>query len=56
VIWAARSRLVLPTGIGKAQQISHVLEGEVLPSLYPVQTVRGATWLLDHDAASLLSK
>jgi 6-phosphogluconolactonase/glucosamine-6-phosphate isomerase/deaminase len=47
---------VLATGAGKAQQVRRVLEGEVLPSLYPVQTVRGATWLLDHDAASQLSR
>jgi 6-phosphogluconolactonase len=55
VIWAARARLVLATGAGKAQQVLRALEGEGDPSRYPVHLVGGATWLLDRAAASLLS-
>ena len=56
VIWAARARLVLATGEGKAQQVRRALEGDADPSVYPVHAVRGATWLVDCAAASLLSK
>jgi 6-phosphogluconolactonase len=56
VIWAARARLVLVTGAGKARPVHDALEGDVLPSLHPVQTARDATWLLDRAAASLLSR
>jgi 6-phosphogluconolactonase len=55
VIWAARARLVVVTGAGKARVVRDALQGEA-PSLYPVQTARDATWLLDRAAASLLSK
>ena len=55
VIWAARARMVLATGAGKAPQIVRALEGEADPSRYPVHNVCGATWLLDRAAASLLS-
>src|SRR5258708_6313847 len=55
VIWAARARMVLATGAGKAEQVRRALEDEARPSLYPVQTVRDAAWLVDRDAASLLS-
>src|SRR5512132_3396001 len=55
VIWAARSRLVLATGAGKARPVRDALESEALPSLHPVQTARDATWLIDRAAASLLS-
>jgi len=55
VIWAARARLVLATGTSKAPQIVRALEGEADPSRYPIHMVRGATWLLDRAAASLLS-
>jgi 6-phosphogluconolactonase len=54
VIWAAGARLVLATGDGKAEQVRRALDGEALPALYPVHTVRAATWLLDRAAASLL--
>jgi 6-phosphogluconolactonase len=56
VIWAARARLVLATGEGKAEQVRRALEGDALPARYPVHTVQSATWLLDPAAASLLSK
>jgi 6-phosphogluconolactonase len=56
VIWSARARLVLATGASKAPQIVRALEGEADPTHYPVHLVRGATWLLDRAAASLLSK
>jgi 6-phosphogluconolactonase len=56
VIWAARARLVLATGAAKARQVCRALEGDALPTLYPVHTVRDATWLVDRAAASLLSK
>jgi 6-phosphogluconolactonase len=55
-IWAARARLVLATGEGKAEQVRRALEGDAQPSLYPVHTVRDATWLVDRAAASLLEK
>ena len=56
VIWAARARLVLATGVSKAPQILRALEGEANPVCYPVHLARGATWLLDRAAASLLSE
>jgi 6-phosphogluconolactonase len=56
VIWAARARLVLATGAGKAEHVQRALEGEAMPARYPVHTVRGATWLLDRASASLLTK
>ncbi|HEY3253673.1 MAG TPA: 6-phosphogluconolactonase [Polyangiaceae bacterium] len=56
VIWAARRRLVLATGAGKAEQVRRALEGDAEPWTYPVHTVRNATWMLDRDAASLLGK
>jgi 6-phosphogluconolactonase len=55
-IWAARSRLVLATGVGKALQVRRALQGDAQPALYPVHTVRDATWLIDRAAASLLDK
>jgi 6-phosphogluconolactonase len=55
VIWAARARLVLATGEGKAREVHRALEGNADPGVYPVHTVRDATWLLDHAAASLLA-
>ena len=55
VIGAARARLVLAVGKGKAEQVRLVLDGEPSPSLHPVHIVRDATWLIDREAASLLS-
>jgi 6-phosphogluconolactonase len=54
VIWAARHRLVLATGEGKAEQVRLALGGEAQPQVYPVHNVRRATWLLDRAAAALL--
>jgi 6-phosphogluconolactonase len=54
-IWAARARLVLAVGKGKAEQVRLALEGEPAPALHPVHVVRDATWLIDRAAASLLS-
>jgi 6-phosphogluconolactonase len=56
VIWAARARLVLATGEGKAREVRRALEGDADPAVYPVHTVRHATWLLDRAAASLLAR
>jgi 6-phosphogluconolactonase len=56
VIRAARARLVLATGASKAPQILRALEGEADPTQYPVHLARGATWVLDRAAASLLFK
>jgi 6-phosphogluconolactonase len=56
VIWAARRRLVLATGAGKAGQAQRALEGDAAPWAYPVHTVSNATWILDTDAASLLTR
>jgi 6-phosphogluconolactonase len=56
VIWSARARLILATGASKASQVARALEGEADPSHYPIHLVRGATWLLDRAAASLLSR
>jgi 6-phosphogluconolactonase len=55
VIWAARARLVLATGQGKAREVQRALEGDADPALFPLHTVRDATWLLDRAAASLLA-
>jgi 6-phosphogluconolactonase len=54
-IWAARARLVLAVGKGKAEQVRLALEGEPSPLLHPVHIVRDATWLIDHEAASRLA-
>jgi 6-phosphogluconolactonase len=56
VLWAARARLIVATGKGKAEPVRRALEGDVNPALLPVQTVRDATWLVDRAAASLLSR
>src|SRR5262245_20775469 len=56
VIWSARARLVLAPGASKAAQVARALEGEADPLRYPIHMVRGATWLLDRAAASLLSR
>jgi len=56
VIWSARARLILATGASKASQVARALEGEADPAHYPIHLVRGATWLLDRAAASLLSR
>jgi 6-phosphogluconolactonase/glucosamine-6-phosphate isomerase/deaminase len=48
--------LVLATGAGKAEPVRRALEGMAEPERYPVHTVRGATWLLDRAAASLLAQ
>lgn len=56
VIWAARSRLVLATGEGKAREVQCAFEGDADPAVHPVHTVRDATWLLDRAAASLLAR
>lgn len=56
VIWAARARLVVTTGEGKAESVRGALEGESSPPRYPIQIARRATWLLDRAASSLLTK
>jgi len=55
VIWAARARLIVTTGEGKAQNVRRALEGDACPAVYPIHTARNATWLIDRAAAALLS-
>jgi 6-phosphogluconolactonase len=56
---AARHVLVLVKGAQKAHMLVQVLQGDFNPKEKPIQTVNPIdgqlTWLLDEDAASLLS-
>ena len=56
VIWAARTRLVLASGEGKAAEVQRALEGDARPDRYPVHTAGNATWLIDRAAASFLRR
>ncbi len=56
MIRSARSVLVLATGSEKAEIVAAALESAEDPRRYPIHIVRGATWLLDRDAAARLSR
>lgn len=52
IIGAARQRLVLATGAGKAEVVRIGLDEPADPARYPMHLLRDATWLLDRAAAS----
>lgn len=59
VLVAARHVMVLAMGSGKAQAVKRAIEGDWNPNETPSQFLRQATgqviWMLDRDAASMLS-
>ena len=54
VISAARHRLVLAAGSGKAEMLARVLVGPVNPLALPVQLARDGVWVIDEAAAAKL--
>jgi hypothetical protein len=46
---------VFAAGAGKARAVASALEGSFDPAALPVQLALRGCWILDHDAASLLS-
>ena len=55
VIERARERLVLASGAGKADAVARALEGPLDPSAVPAQLARDGIWIVDRDAARLLT-
>lgn len=56
VLAAARVRIVLASGPGKAEAVRAALEGELDVLRFPAQLVRDSLWIVDHDAASALAE
>lgn len=56
VIGAARVKLVLSAGAGKAEILARVLEGEVDLRALPAQVARAGTWIVDAAAAASLRR
>jgi 6-phosphogluconolactonase len=54
VIAAARAKLVLAVGTGKADMLARVLVGPVNPLALPVQLARDGVWIIDEAAAAKL--
>ncbi|MFO7177984.1 MAG: 6-phosphogluconolactonase [Pseudomonadota bacterium] len=52
---ASRCTIVLATGLEKARAVADALEGAIDPARCPARLVRDAVWLMDHEAASLLT-
>jgi 6-phosphogluconolactonase/glucosamine-6-phosphate isomerase/deaminase len=55
VIAEADEVIVMVSGPAKQAAVTRALEGPFDPFACPAQLVRGATWILDHDAAEGLS-
>lgn len=55
-IRAARRRLVLASGAGKADAVARALEGPWDPSATPVQLAKNGTWFVDPGAAGKLTR
>jgi 6-phosphogluconolactonase len=55
VIETAREVLVLVSGAGKAEALARALEGPLDVTAVPAQLARPGTWIVDRDAARLLS-
>ena len=55
-IRAARRRLVLASGAGKADAVARALEGPWAPSATPVQLAKNGTWFVDPAAAAKLTR
>lgn len=59
VLNAAKAASFLVTGDGKAEALEEVLQGDADPQNYPAKFVQPAgdlTWMVDRDAARLLSE
>jgi 6-phosphogluconolactonase len=54
VILAARHRIVLASGAGKADAIARALEGPWDPDTTPIQLAKRGAWFVDPPAASKL--
>ena len=54
VIAAAREKIILVTGAGKAGAVAQALEGPDQPIQCPAQLARDGTWIMDRAAASSL--
>jgi 6-phosphogluconolactonase len=54
-ILAARRRLVLATGAGKADAVARALEGPWDPSATPIQLAKRGVWFIDPPAAAKLA-
>jgi 6-phosphogluconolactonase len=54
-ILAARRRVVLASGAGKAEAVARALEGGWNPDATPVQFAKNAVWFVDTAAAGKLS-
>ena len=54
-ILAARRRIVLASGAGKAEAVARALDGAWNPDATPVQFARNGVWFVDSSAASQLS-
>jgi len=54
VIAAARSVLILATGLGKATMAAQAISGDPDSKKVPAQLARRGTWILDWEAASEL--
>jgi 6-phosphogluconolactonase len=52
VIAAAREKIILVTGAGKAGAVAQALEGPDQPIQCPAQLARDGTWVMDRAAAS----
>jgi 6-phosphogluconolactonase len=54
VIAAAREKIILVSGAGKAGAVAQALEGPDQPVQCPAQLARDGIWIMDHAAASIL--
>ena len=52
VIAAAREKIILVSGSGKAVAVAQALEGPDQPVQCPAQLARNGIWIMDRDAAS----
>jgi len=52
VIAAAREKIILVSGAGKAGAVAQALEGPDQPDQCPAQLARDGIWIMDHAAAS----
>jgi 6-phosphogluconolactonase len=52
VIAAAREKIILVSGTGKAGAVARALEGPDQPIQCPAQLARDGIWIMDRDAAS----
>lgn len=56
VVLAARHRIVLASGAGKAEAVARALDGPWDPDATPIQFARRGVWFVDPPAAAKLSE